>query len=88
MTVEELKKVPFRETCHMAMSKEYTTTYFSKDNRLGFCDHVPRNKDGFVKKKGRAYRHYWIDGKVYNSKDKFLEALKDFNPTVYDKEDS
>ena len=31
MTEEELKKVPFRETCHMAMEGEYTTTYMSKD---------------------------------------------------------
>ena len=33
MTIEELKKVPFRETCHMAMEGEYTTTYMSKDGR-------------------------------------------------------
>ena len=46
MTIEELKKVPFRETCHMAMEGEYTTTYMSKDGRLGFCDHVPRDKYG------------------------------------------
>ena len=43
MTEEELKKVSFRETCHMAMEGEYTTTYMSKDGRLGFCDHVPRD---------------------------------------------
>ena len=55
MTIEELKKVPFRETCHMAMEGEYTTTYMSKDGRLGF-------------------------GKVYKSKKKFLEAIKDYNP--------
>ena len=54
MTIEELKKVPFRETCHMAMEGEYTTTYMSKDGRLGFCDHVPRDKYGMVKKGGRA----------------------------------
>ena len=55
MTEEELKKVPFRETCHMAMEGEYTTTYMSKDGRLGFCDHVPRDKYGMVKKGGRAW---------------------------------
>ena len=82
MTEEELKKIPFRETCHMAMAGEYTTTYASKDNRLGFCDHVPRDDNGFVKKGGRAYRHYWIDGKVYKTKEKFLEALKDFEPNI------
>ena len=56
MTEEELKKVPFRETCHMAMEGEYTTTYMSKDGRLGYCDHVPRDKYGMVKKGGRAVR--------------------------------
>ena len=80
MTIEELKKVKFRETCHMAMEGEYTTTYFSEDNRIGFCDHVPRDKYGMVKKGGRAFRRYMIDGKVYKSKEKFLEAIKDFEP--------
>lgn len=55
MTEEELKKVPFRETCHMAMEGEYTTTYMSKDGRLGFCDHVPRDKYGMVKTGGHSF---------------------------------
>ena len=29
---------------------------------------------------GRSYRHYWLNGKVYKSKKKFLEAIKDYNP--------
>jgi hypothetical protein len=33
-----------------------------------------------VKKGGRAVRHYMIDGKVYKSKKKFIEAIKDFEP--------
>ena len=74
MTIEELKKVPFRETCHMAMEGEYTTTYMSKDGRLGFCDHVPF-KDG--EPHGRAFRHYRIGLKVYKTKQKFIEALKE-----------
>ena len=52
----------------------------SKDGRLGFCDHVPRDKYGMVKKGGRAVRHFMIDGKVYKSKKKFLEAIKYYNP--------
>jgi hypothetical protein len=80
MTEEELKKVLFREICHMAMEGEYATTYMSKDGRLGFCDHVPRDKYGMVKEKGRVIRHFMIDGKVYKSKAKFLEAIKDFDP--------
>jgi hypothetical protein len=80
MTIEELKKVKFHETCHMAMSDEYTTTYMSDDNRLGFCDHVPRDEYGYVKKGGRAYRHYYIDGKVYKTKAAFEKAIKEYNP--------
>ena len=30
MTIDELKKVPFRETCHMAMEGEYTMPYLSR----------------------------------------------------------
>jgi hypothetical protein len=62
------------------MEGEYTTTYMSEDGRLGFCDHVPRDKYGMVKEKGRVIRHFMIDGKVYKSKAKFLEAIKDFDP--------
>ena len=77
MTIEELDKVPFRCYSHLSMEHEHTTTYFSPDKRIGFCDHVPR-KDG--EPYGRSYRHYWLDGKVYKTRKKFLEALADFNP--------
>jgi len=80
MTIEELKKVKFRETCHLALEDEYSTTYVSEDGRIGFCDHTPRDKYGMVKKGGRTIRHFMIDGKVYKSKEKFLEAIKDFEP--------
>ena len=77
MTFEELKKVPFRMVAHMAMTDEHTSTYTSEDGRLGFCDHIKKKGEfGF----GRTYRHWRIDGKVYKTKAKFLEALKDFNP--------
>lgn len=61
----------------MNMGSEYTTTYVSNDGRIAFCDHV-LYRDG--KPWGRPYRHYRIDNKVYKSKAKFLEAIKDFNP--------
>ena len=80
MTLEELKKVKFHKTCHLALAKEYTTTYVSENNRLAFCDHVPRDEDGMVKKGGRAYRHYMIDGKVYKIRAAFEKAIKNYNP--------
>ncbi len=79
MTYEELKKVPFHCVAHLSMENEHLITYVSENGRLGFCDHVPY-KNGVPK--GRAYRHYTIDGKVFKSKEKFLDALADFRENV------
>lgn len=77
MTKEELSKITFKCVGHLAMEHEHCMTYVSEDGRLGFCDHTRRRKSGDF---GKTYRHYSIDGKVYKTKEKFLEALKDFNP--------
>lgn len=79
MTEEELAKVPFQMVCHMAMENEHTCTYSSKDGRLGFCDHTPKRSEFTY---GKSTRHWRIDNKVYKSKEKFLEALKDFHPKM------
>lgn len=76
MTEEELSKVPFKMVCHLALESEHLSTYISKDGRLGFCDHVPKRADGTFRK---GYRHYRIDNKVYKTKEKFLEALREYN---------
>ena len=75
MTEEEFNKIPFRMVCHTAWDDEHTCTYESKDCRLGYCDHTLKNKYGEF---SRSYRHWRIDNKVYKTKEKFLEALKDF----------
>ena len=79
MTIEELEKIPFHFVSHLSMPDEHTTTYVSDDNRIGFCVHVPFK---YGKPHGRTYRHYMIDGKVYKSKKKFIEALKDYNQEI------
>jgi len=79
MTFEELKKIPFRYVCHLAMEDEHCTTYISEDGRIGFCDHV-KYKNGQPTK--RVIRHWQIDGKVYKTTPKFIEALKEFNPKI------
>lgn len=79
MTTEELQKIPFYFVCSLSMEDEHTLTYESENGRLGFCDHTLLRKDGTF---GRTYRHWHIDGKVYKKKDKFVEALADFNPAV------
>ena len=79
MSIDELKATPFYFVCSAAWEHEHTITYESEDGRLGFCEHTPKLKNGNF---GRTYRHYHIDGKVYKSKEKFLAALADFNPSV------
>lgn len=79
MTYEELKKMPFRFVCHLSMEEEHATTYISEDGRIGFCDHV-RYKDGQPTK--RVRRHWQIDGKVYKTTPKFIEALKEFRTNI------
>lgn len=73
MTIEGLEKVPFHLVSYISGEDEHTTTYFSKDGKMGFRDHLPF-KNG--EPHGRPYRHYWLNGKVYKSKKKFLEAIK------------
>jgi len=77
MTEEELSKIPFKCVCCTAWEDEHTMTYSALDGRLGFCDHTPINGYGEF---GKYRRHWQIEGKVYRSTKKFLEALKDFNP--------
>lgn len=75
MTEEELKNIPFQFVGHMSMIDMHTTTYSSKDGKLGFCDYVPFKNDEPC---GRSYRHYRIGTKWYKSKKRLLEALKNF----------
>ena len=79
MTIDELKAIPFYFVCSAAWEDEHTLTYESEDGRLGYCDHTPKRKNGDF---GKSYRHWHIDGKMYKKKEKFIEALRDFNPNV------
>ena len=79
MTPEELQKIPFHFVSSLAMEDEHMLSYESEDGRLGYCDHTPKRKNGDF---GRTYRHWRIDKKVYKKKEKFIEALADFNPNV------
>ena len=79
MTEEELNQVIFKCVGTAAFEHEHTITYSSSDERLGFCMHTPKKEDGTF---GKGYTHWRIDKKIYRSKKKFLEALKDFSPKV------
>jgi hypothetical protein len=73
MTTEELEKVPFHFVSHMSMEDEHVTTYASEDNHLGICDHTIY-RDG---QPWRTYRHWRIGKKIYKTKKKFIEAIKE-----------
>lgn len=79
MTQEELSKIPFHFVCSLAMEDKHILSYESEDGRLGFCDHTRKCKNGGF---GKSFRHWRIEDKVYKNKDKFIEALADFNPKV------
>ena len=79
MTLKELSKVPFYFVSSLAMEDEHIISYESEDGRLGFCDHTRKCKNGGF---GKSYRHWRIDNKVYKKREKFIEALADFNPKV------
>lgn len=74
MAIEE-KRMPFHFVSHLSMEDEHCTTYISKDKRFGFSDHVPF-KDGHPDKSRKAYRLWMILGKVYETNEELLEALK------------
>lgn len=80
MTIDELNKIEFKCVCSAAFEYEHTLTYTGLDGRLGFCVHTRKKKDGSFAKGG--YTHYQIDGKVYKSRRKFLEALENFNSKI------
>ena len=76
MNKQELANIPFRCVCHMALEHEHIATYSDESGRLGVSVVTPK-KDEFTFGKGRT--HYRIDEKIYKSKKKFLEALKEFS---------
>lgn len=79
MTFEELRKIPFRFVGHLATEHEHCMSYVSKDGRLGYCDHTTKLKNGVF---GRTRRHWSIDGNVYKTTPKFIEALREFDPKI------
>lgn len=76
MTLEELKKVPFRMQSHMALADEHIATYINE--QYGFMMIVRTPKKGEFTF-GRAKRHFGYRGALYKSLPKFLEAIKDVN---------
>lgn len=80
MTEEELKKLKFRECSHITYDDEYHTLYECVSEPL-----IGRLKLNAIVKRskvtgeptGKARVHYSLDGKLYKTKEKVLEAIKD-----------
>ena len=76
MTEAELLVLPFRFQCHLAMEHEHCSTYVAQfgGHRFGVCNHTPIDS-ATMEPHGRRYRHWMLDGKVYKTRKKFLEAI-------------
>jgi len=73
MTIKEFDNLTFLFRSHLAMANEHTMTYATEDNRFAFCVHTPF-KDG--EPKGRVYKHYMVDGKVYKTDEALIKAIE------------
>lgn len=77
MTESDLAKIKFRFVMSLSGKYEHMLSYKSVDHipAIGICIHTPVRKDGTF---GREYRCYLFNGKVYKTKNKFLEAMAEF----------
>ena len=66
MTLEDLKKIPFKMIAHLNMVDEHCSTYMSTDPEMciEMCVHQPY-RCGMPH--GKCYIHYKWNGKVYKS---------------------
>ena len=80
MTEEDLRKMKFRECSHTTYDDEYHTIYefVSEpfDNRL-FVNFIKKRDKNTGDAIGKGRIHYSLDGKVYKTKEKFLEAINE-----------
>lgn len=71
MTIDELRKIPFRWISHLATEHEHCATYANEEYGIACCVHTPF-KDG--EPYGRCRTHYLYRFKVYKSTRAFLAA--------------
>ena len=75
MTLEELKRVPFKMGGHVQLKDEHQTCYYNVQYGFNMVDITKMKYEGMVA--GRTHREYYYKGKWYKKLDKFLEAIKD-----------
>lgn len=74
MTLDELKKVPFKFQSHLVTASHHASVYVNEQYGFSMCKRT-KVKDEF--NFGRTTTHYMYKGVVYKSLPKFLEAIKD-----------
>lgn len=80
MTEEDLGKLKFRERSHIAYDDECHTLFECVSepfaNRL-FVNFIKKRDKNTCDVVGNVRLHYSLDGNVYKSKEKLMEAIKD-----------
>lgn len=79
MTWGQFVCLKWQFTGHLAMANEHYTTRTAKayGHTFRVCFHVPTDEYKLEHKYARGYERYMVDGVVYKSKKKLLEAIKD-----------
>ena len=74
MTLEDLKKIPFKRVAHLNMEDEHCSTYISTDPAvdIGIYVHQPY-KDGVPH--GKSEKCYRWKCRFYNTVEKLLENM-------------
>lgn len=74
MTEDEFCKTKWQPISHMSFREQHSTTYKCMDILELYCCRTVNFKDGEPTGRGGTV-HYMLNGKVYKTKQKLLEAL-------------
>ena len=78
MTEQELSQISFRMVSHLAMGTEHICVYKSQNPLYNILiyKNTEKKKNG---KFGKSCTHYVLNGKVYKTRQKLLEAINNMN---------
>lgn len=80
MTDEDFKKLKFHECNHAAFATHYSTLYkcVSEPFQNRLYIHIAVKRDKYTGNPiGKDKVYYYLDGKLYSTKEELLEAIKD-----------
>ena len=72
MTWTDFACLPWRKSGHSSWEWEFCSIYDAEKDghHFSYCTHTPVHK-------GRSFTHYKVDGKIYKTREKLLEAIKE-----------